>query len=347
MARKQQQPFWVNKSRKNEVIERLQPVKSAVNHRRSCLFVIDEEGRACENPVYSNCHVIPESGVLSWLKDDPSGKVLELQWDVSRWGHHFLSNNKANPFNLSPDSFEPPLVGTKDACVRWFACKEHDVEFYPIDARYLDFNNPIVPFLCLYRSTLYTADLLRMVSGSMIMWDKQAWRRPNKQTHIEWAKSTNRIKQIIPRNDRIVAKLGKAWHIKKTSGDFESDIVCGQLLSFRSQVRFAACVSYRRDIAVVVFPYEGNLHKAGVLHLTEDSQSVKGSKDQLLQIVNASGEDRNYGIDVLKELLTNGFGAAAISPDSYRGLSDEEKKEIRELVAISSGYKVMARTFGF
>lgn len=347
MTRRRQQPFWVDKNRKNEVTERLEPVKSAVNHKGSCLFVIDEEGNSCGEPVDNNCHVIPESKVLGELKDPSSGKVLELQWNVGRWGHHFLTSSETNPANLTPDSFEPQLMGTGAACVRWFACREHDLEFQPIDAKHLDFDNPIVPFLCLYRSTLYAADLLRMASDSMNIWDRKAMRGSNSKARIEWVKSTSQIKQLIPRNNRILARLGKAWHIKKAYSDLETDVVSGQLFSFRSQVKFAACVSYSKALTVVVFPYEEDWHKMGVLHLTEDSDSVKKSKEQLSRVVNASGKNSNYGVDVLKELLTNGSGAAAMSPESYRGLSDEEKKTIRRLVARFSGQEAMSRAFGW
>lgn len=345
MMHRRQWPVWVDNKQKGEIVERLGPVKRVVNRQGTCLFVVDEGGGGCGNPVDNNCHAIPEAGVLSELKDRLSGKVLELQWNVDRWGHHFLSSNEANPVNRTLDSFEPQLVGTGDACVRWFACRDHDVDFHPIDVRYPDFSNPVVPFLCLYRSTLYAADLLRMVSGAMAMWGRRALNSHYIQTRVEWIKSKNEISKTIPHNHRILSRLGKAWHIKKAYGHFEPDIVCGQLLSFHSRVKFAACVSYKREITAIVFPCEGDLHKVGVLHLTEDSNSVKRNKERLVHAVNVSNYNDDYGVDVLKELLVNGFGAAAISPESYRGLPDGEKRTIRELVATTSGYPTMARAF--
>lgn len=344
--RRPQQPLWVAENRKDEALGRLKPVKSTVNRKDSCLFVIDEEGHECGIPVENNCHVIPKSGVLRELMDHPSGKVLELQWGVTRWGHHFLSSNKTNPVSLATDSFEPQLIGTGDACARWFACRNHDVEFHPIDVGHLDFSNPVVPFLCLYRSTLYTADLLRMASNAATMSRRRALNSPYVEARIEWLKSKQAIESFIPWNRRILTRLGKAWHIKKAYGDVEPDIVCGQLIPFCSRVRFGACVIYRREFTVVVFPYQGDLHVMGVLHLTEDSNSVKASKEYLVQAANLSSQTSKYDVDILKELITNGLGAAAMSPESYLGLADEDKETIRQLVARSSGDKAMGRVFG-
>lgn len=338
--------FKVDKGQKSKVSEQLQPIKDVVNSKGQCLFLIDEDGRICGKPVDNNCHVIPESSVLNELKDHRSGKVLELQWGVGQWEHLFLSSSEASPATLDPDQFEPRSVGTGDACVRWFACKDHDDEFRPIDVMDLDFSDPVVPFLCVYRSTLYSADLLRMGISAMRNWDRKAMNHPRKAVRMEWMKNKADIERILIKNQRISTELGKVWYIKKTHGKFDPDVVSEQLFAFRSRVRFAACISYRRDITVVIFPYEEDYHMMGVLHLIEDADPVKKSKEQLARAVNASGKNSNYGVDVLKELLTNGSGAAAMSPDSYYGLSDEERKAIRQLVAMSSGQKAMARAFG-
>ncbi len=338
--------FRVDKNQKNTVAERLQPIKDVVNRKGHCLFVIDEDGRVCGNPVNNNCHIIPESSVLSELKDRRSGKVFELQWGVNQWEHFFLATSETNPTTLDPDRFEPRPVGTGDACVRWFACKDHDAEFYPIDVMNLDFSDPVVPFLCFYRSTLYAADLLRMGTSATSDWDRKAMNHPRVEVRVEWRRNRNSMKEVLLKNQHIVTELGKVWYLKKAYRKFALDIVSGQLFTFRSRVRFAACVSYGGDVTVVVFPYEEDLHKMGVLHLAEDVDLVKKNKEQLARAVNASCKNSNYGVDVLKELLTKGSGAAAMSPDSYNGLSTEEKKAIRQLVARSSGQQAMSRAFG-
>ena len=338
--------FRVAKSQKNKVAKRLQPIKDAVNRKGHCLFVIDEEGHVCGNSEGNNCHIIPEASVLSELKDSGSGKVLELQWGVNQWQHFFLNTSETNPATLDPDRFEPRPVGTHDACVRWFACTKHDGEFHPIDVMDLDFDDPVVPFLCVYRSTLYAADLLRMGISAMRGWDRTAMNHPRKEVRAEWMNAKIDIQDMLLKNQQISIELGRMWHIKKTYRQFDPDVVSGQLFTFRSRVRFAACVSYGTAVTVVVFPYEEDLHKMGVLHLTKDADLLKKNKEHLVLAVNASVRNSNYGVNVLKELLTNGSGAAAMSPESYRDLSDEEKKAIRRLVARSSGQEAMSRAFG-
>ena len=181
--------LWIPNLRKNELENRLEPVKRAERHRGTCLFVVDENGRRRGNPVDNNCHVIPESAVLDVLKDD-RGKVLEMRWGVARWGHLYVKSSESNRIDFGdPDSFEPQEVVTGNACIGWFACKDkctntdHDGEFGPIDVRDPDFSDPLIRLLCMYRAVLYESDQCRFGRRLLRNYSKLAWRRPERVTN--------------------------------------------------------------------------------------------------------------------------------------------------------------------
>ena len=338
--------LWIPNSRKGEVGKRLEDIKRVEDSKGRCLFVIDEKGRACGKPVYNNCHVIPKSSVLEQLKEDSSGKVFELRWGVNKLEHYFISSNEANPIDLNaPDTFEPQLVGTGDACVRWFACKPHDDEFGLTDAREPDFSDPTTRFLGAYRAALYAADLSRLGTSLFRRWDKEILRSQYKQLRVQWIENRETLTMGIPRAKSIATRLGKIWYAYKTRGEFDPDIVSGQLLSFRSRLKFAACLFYGKGIAAIVFPVGEDRHKMGVLHLAEDSDSVKEDKERLTQMSDVSEHSSNYGVDVVEGLMTNGSGIVAASPESYRGLPDGERRTVKRLVARNSAVDRMVNSF--
>ena len=334
--RSYQQGRWIPNSRKGEVAKRLQPIKEAEGRKGTCLFVTDGQGRVCGNPVHNNCHVIPESAVLSNLKDR-HGKVFKLRWGVSRWEHLFVSSSETNPIDLNdPDAFEPQPVGTGDACVRWFACTDHDNAFGPIDVRHLDFSNPIVRFLCVYRAALYSADLSRL-GNRLLKWDKQFLNSGNIRLRAQWIKERKALKTGIPRAKPTAIRLGKIWYDCKTRGKLDPDLVSVQSLTFRSQLRFAACMTYGNGLEVVAFPLGDDWHKMGVLHLSEYADSVKENKEKLTRLSSTSQQSSSCGINMVEELMTNGRGIIAASPESYGELSDEERRAINRTVADASG----------
>ena len=338
--------YWVPNKRKPEVGERLEPVKTAVSHKGSCLFVIDENGHPCGEPVYNNCHVIPQSAVLGQIKDKVSGKVLDLRWGIRRWEHLFVSSSEANPIDLNAtDAFDPQPVGTGDACVRWFACKDHDNEFSPIDIEELDLDDPIVRFLCIYRATLYVADIARLGKRLLKDWDKPIMRNGLPQQRSQWVQDRGTLKTGTPSAQYTATRLGKVWYDWKTRGGLDTDFVSGQLLPFRSRLKFAACAPYGQDLYVVVFPVSEDRHKLGILHLAEHSDSVAEETETLTQICRASEGNHDYGVDVLKGIMAKEYGTVAASPDSYRGLSEQERQEIRQIVAHNSAAGRMAKSF--
>ena len=344
MVGRRQTGHWIPKDRKGEVGKRLEGVKAIERRKGRCLFVIDEKGQPCGNPVGNNCHVIPNSSVLELLKEESSGKVMELRWGVNKFEHLFVSSSEANPINLDDHAeFEPQLVGTRDACVRWFACKPHDDEFRPIDVGEPDFDDPDVRFLAAYRMALYGADLSRLGAGLVQRWDQKLMRGPI-QIRSQWIPIRTTLKTGIPKSRSNATRLGKIWYAWKANRDFDPDIVSGHLLSFRSRLKFAACVFSGKGIVVIVFPVGEDLHKMGVLHLAEDSDSVNDDKERLIQMSNGSLERCNYGVDVVQGLMANGSGVVAASPESYRRLPDGQRLTIQRLVANSSGVEIMANS---
>ncbi len=339
--------LWVPDRRKGEVGRRIEPLKRAEGRKGRCLFVIDEDGHTCGNPIYNNCHVIPESTVLDDLKDVSSGKVYEFRWGVSQWGHFFSKSSEANPINLTDvDAFEPQSVGTGDACVGWFACKQddtdHDGEFSAIDVKEPDFDDPVIRFLSAYRAFLYEVDMSRRVKDLVNDWNNRARAHPQRDIRVEWSRLRGIWRNRTPRAEATASRLSKVWYRWKTHGGFDSDTVSGQLVSFRSKLKFAACGLYG-GVVVTVSPEGEDGHKMGILHLSEDADSAKEDKEKLVRLAEVSRASDNYGVGVVEELMTNGWGAVAASPESYSGLHIEEKRTMRSFVARNSSANTMAK----
>ena len=340
--------LWVSKRDKGGVEKLLRGIQEGVEvNKGRCLFVIDEKGRKCGEPVFEKRHVIPRSSVLNKLKDDASGNVIEFRWGVSKWRDYFLRSSEANPINLNdPDSFEPQCVGSRDACVGWFACKRHDSKFDLVDDAAADFSDPTVRFLAVYRAALYAADLSRQGARLHQDWDKKIMRGPYPHLRSLWVENRNIIKTGTPKARSTAARLGKIWHTWDTHGEFDPSTVSGQLLCFRSRLKFAACVFYGTGTVVYVFPGEEDWHKMAVLHLAEEAESVKDDSERLIQLSRALEEWAEYGVEVIDELVSNGSGTVAASPESYRGLAVGDRRTIHRLVASSIDTESLARGLG-
>ena len=185
---------YVPDNRKSYVKHHLTNINAQVRGTGRCLYVIDANGNICGNRLTNNCHVIPKNAVLDKMKDD-GGKVLELRWGIGKWQNFFLSSSESSQIDTANlDALEPPLVGTSDACVRWFACKDqangtdHDGEFGPIDVREPDFHDPAIRLLAAYRPLLYTWDWLKLAMRLSEPANKQARSQPNRRARIEWFK---------------------------------------------------------------------------------------------------------------------------------------------------------------
>ena len=333
---------------KSEVKKRVEPIKALERGRGVCLYVTGENGQRCRNPVDNNCHVIPESEVLDELIDRKSNKVMELQWGVARWAHYYVTSSVTNPITSSNlDVFEPQLVVTKDACVGRFACKctrpDHDNEFSPIDVKELDFNDPRVPLLSMYRATLYEADLYRLGKS----WIEQHKQEALRRVPVQWNRLLASLQSRTKWSEATSERLGKIWHRWKTYGKPDVDAVSVRPLEFRSSLKFAACVfDYEKCIVVTVSPLGGDRHKMGVLHLSGDTKVATEATKRLSRLGRNSISSTNPGVDVLKDLMANGAGSVAASPESYHGLPVEERRAINEIVADASGAEILAYSSG-
>ena len=342
---------WLPGASKSAVDKQLRPERETEKRKGRCRFVIDESGRRCSKPVLNNCHVIPESSVLKELKDEKSGKVLEMQWGVGGWVDFYLRSSEANLVDpTEPDSFEPQPVGTGDASVRWFACKhldegiDHDGEFGPIDVKEPDFEDPIVRLLYMYRAALCEVDLCRL--GRDLIAGRDHFARAHQYTYArsQWSAFKDFLRVRTRTAGATANRLGKMWFLCKTRDVISADAFSWQQLCFRSSLDFAACIfNYGDGIVANVVPVGQSWHKMTLLHWTNDTDSIGRAKTRLVQLGRGTHVSLNYGVSVLSELMTNGAGMVAASPRSYDGLPCDEKLAIKKIVAKNSGAEVIAR----
>ncbi len=337
---------------KSEVKRSVDPVKKEERAKGVCLYVTGENGERCGNPVGNNCHVIPESEVLDDLKDEKSKKVLELRWGTARWEHYYVTSSATNPIKPSnPDGLEPQLVVPKHACVGRFACKctqpDHDDQFSPIDVKELDFNDPRVPILSMYRACLYEADLCRLGKRLSEQHKQEALRHPRKEVQVWWNRLWASLQSRTQWSEATSERLGKIWHRWKTYGKLDVDAVSVRPLEFRSSLKFAACVfNYEKCIIVTVFPLGGDRHKMGILHLSDDTKVATEATERLSRLGRDSVNSTNPGVDMLKDLMANGAGSVAASPESYHELPVEEQRTVNQIVADASGAGILAYSSG-
>ena len=337
---------------KSEVKGSVAPAKKEEQAEGVCLCVVGENGQRCGNPVDNNCHVIPESKVLDELKDQESKKVLELRWGAARWEHYYATSSATNSITPNnPDEFEPQSVVTGNACVGRFACKcthpDHDNEFSPIDVKELDFNDPRVPVLSMYRAALYEADLCRLGKRLMEQHRQEALRHPRIEVRVWWKRLRAALQSRTQWSEATSERLGKIWHRRKTHEKLDADAVSVRVLNFRSSLKFAACVfSYEKYVIVTVSPLGGDRHKMGVLHLSDDTEAATEATERLSRLAYESENSTNYGVNVLKDLMTYGAGSVAASPESYHGLLVEERRTINKIVADASGAEILAYSSG-
>ena len=337
---------------KSEVKRSVEPIKTEERARGVCLYVIAENGQRCGNPVDNNCHVISESEVLDELKDRKSNKVLELRWGTAQWEHYYVRSSATNPITPSnSDAFEPQLVAPRHACVGRFACKctqpDHDNEFSLIDVKELDFNDPRVPVLSMYRAALYEADLCRLGKRLADQHNQKAMRHPRQEIRVWWNRLRASLQSRTRWSEATSEELGKIWYRWKTQGKLDVDAVSVRELNFRSSLMFAACVfSYEKYISVTVSPLGGDWHKMGVLHVSDDAEAATEAIERLSRLAYESENSINYGVNVLRDLMTYGAGSVAASPESYHRLPVEEQRTINEIVADASGAGILKYSSG-
>ena len=193
----------------------------------------------------------------------------------------------------------------------------------------------------MYRAALYTADLSRL-GRRLLKYDKRFLTDQNMTIRIEWRKLREALKNGIPNAESTATRLGLVQHGWKTRGEFDSDLVVGKSLTFRSRLTFAACTSYGNGLDIIVLPVEEDWHRIGILHSSENAVSVHKDKEKLDLLSAATQNSSSYGTAVIEELMTNGWGIVAVSPNSFDSLSIGEKNSLQCLVARNSAVdKVM------
>ena len=337
---------------KSELKRRAAPIKAEERGRGVCHYVMYENGERCGNSVDNDCHVIPKSAVLDELQDPNSNKVYELRWGAARWEHYYAKSSATNPITPSnPDAFEPQLVAPRLASVGQFACKctqpGHDDEFSPIDVRELDFNDPRVPILSMYRAALYEADLCRKGKRLLELYRQEAMRHPQMEVRVYWKRLRATLDSRKQWSEATSERLGKIWYRWRTQRKLDAHAVSVRELDFRSSLKFAACVfNYEKYVSVTVSPLGGDQHKMGVLHLSDDTDAATEATERLSRLSYETENATNYGVNVLKDLLTYGTGSVAASPESYRGLPIQEQRTTNEILADASGTGILAYSSG-
>ena len=332
---------YVPPERKPEVKHHLMKINAQVRGTGRCLYIIDANGNSCGNMVTNDCHVIPKNTVLAELKDS-NGKVLELRWGVGKWQNLFLSSSEDSQIDTADlDALDPQSLGIGDACVRWFACKDeskgvdHDGEFGPIDVREPDFDNPAIRVLAMYRTLLYTLDWMKLGIRLSDQWKKQARGLSYRKAFVEWLKQQHTLNKGRDPIEQAASRLGKMWHEWKINRNVEDDAILWKSFNFYSNLNFAACGFYGPCVVNVV-PVGEDRHKMTILYFSEDADSIREQEHCLNEVTTASNDGSGYGVEVLGELLTRGEGTVAVSPESYRGLPEGQKRTTDELVAGAS-----------
>ena len=153
-----------------------------------CLFVVDDQGKYCNEPVKNKCHIVSEKTVLHGLRGRESPEVLELSWGVSQWRSLLFGGNVEQRIQDSA-TFEPSPKSTDDTLIGRFACKtnaDHDNQFKPIDRADPDFSKPIDRFLSYYRPMLFRADQYRLAIKFYGQWDRAAKENFDPRNRDSW-----------------------------------------------------------------------------------------------------------------------------------------------------------------
>ena len=308
-------------------------VKDLKGYEGRCLFVINHDGRFCNEPVGNNCHVSPRAAILDHLKDPGTGMLIELEWGVGQW-LPFLQRD------MEPISILLRQVSPYDACVGWFACKQHkhDDEFTCIDKAHANFKEPTVGFLAAYRLALFQVDQYRL--GRHLQ--KQREEREQKQANRAARRSNDlgkeseqlnkHINDWLQRGTSVVTELGKNWHALKTTGNFNPNLASVETVRFRSKLHLAGCVNYRENVGVSVYPIDGDLHEMALLSWAGGSSQAQAKS--LVEVAQASESSSDYDITVALELIKTQWLTLAASPESYYALSEKHHSTIMELLAL-------------
>ena len=299
-----------------------------------CLFMTDDSGEFCSEPVANNSHMVPESAILKELRDGENENILELQWGLSQWRELAFSDDPERAVGETY-TFEPAEKPTGLVCKGRFACKRlrHDDEYGPIDGAQPNFDIPEVRLQTFLRLEQFRADQLNQASQLHVKWTPPSLRKTQGQQRKFWVQEGAKYKEAYRSALPIVKSLGQNWYARRTGGQFDPDMVSRRVLTFRSKIRVAGGVFYEGPTDVYVFPLHDDLHKMAILYLSSNSEMAQRHVERLEQVAEESEQDEGYGVSVTKELMTQGWGTLALSPKSYSELDDHDRTTIRKLVA--------------
>ena len=221
-------------------------LKRFAEYRPECLFVTDAAGQFCRIPTVAS-HTIPNAKVLDPMKgrDDRGrdGRVLEMIWGEAAFSHLFISSSEEHPMDLTVEGFKPISRGIGDASTGKFACKCHEIQtFGPIDVSEPDFTDPEVLFLCEYRAYLYAYSHLLRAKWMVSQWNREIMRDRNVTRRIQWLRRSKQIDNLLPQTEAVVSRLGGLWYGKPGSANITPQVVSGEVIYFRSSLKYAACL---------------------------------------------------------------------------------------------------------
>ena len=232
------------KQKANQQLGKLERDVKGYNVR--CLFVVDDSGRFCNEPVSNRCHIVSNSQVLSSLRNE-QGKVYELQWGISQWRRLLFKIAKERRIDLSAlITFDPSRVPTDDACTGRFACKQHthDDEFKPIDIADPDFDDAVVRFLSGHRLVLFLVDQYRLALELLEERIPEVMRGSDSDARKLWLGGKAELERGLCKAESTAVLLGKTWHAHKTTGTFDHCLVSAEDVEFRSKLHLAGGVFY-------------------------------------------------------------------------------------------------------
>jgi hypothetical protein len=191
--------------------------------------------------------------------------------------------------------------------------------------------------MAVYRMVPGGLDLRLQEKMLLERWNSRIMRGSKGPQIAEWLKHVEGNKAALQKAWEAVKFFGTAWYTAQSSGAADPDLISVQVVSFRSRLKFAACVLSRAGVAAMVFPGEANLHKMVLLYLTEEMDLVRPDCERLIQVSNVSREGDGYGVDVLDTMIRNGAGMVAASIRSHDGLEEGGRLKINRAVYDSLG----------
>ena len=333
-------------STKGEAHQRFRKIANDVKlYKGGCLFPVDMNGELCPEPP-SRRHVISRSSVLDDLKDQRSGKVLDLDWGVDQWSALLLKSDEEHPVNLEdPATFKPRGLGTHEACTGPYACQTHDSVFNPIDVANPDFSNPYIRWLTMGRIVLYGANLCSHRKFLVDTWKSNVIRSPSKALRTSWMREWGFAYTAYERARNVAKLWGGIWQSLESPDRLPDNLVESSVLPFWSRLRMAACILYGQATAVVVHPGEGDEHKMVMLHWSEDTSVAAEDENRLANKARETEVGDDYGVDMLDELMSRGFGAVAASPVSYEKLANDQRIVIQKILMRNIGVAILEQIF--